>query len=141
MDKMNQCNHLVFFDSTCPFCRKSVQRIIQIDSRNIFCFAPLNGKTAEDFLKNGNEYLKHSNSLVLVENFFKEPKKFWIRSKGAFRILWLIGGVYKALAWMYLLPSFICDWAYNLIARHRHKLFKERELPEFKGSAKNRFLP
>jgi len=138
---IHQFEHLIFFDDNCPLCRASVKRIIQIDKEKLFCFAPLIGETARSILKGKHKKLLNTNSLVLVENFANKNKKYWIRSKGFFRIMWLIGGIYKMLGAFYILPAFLIDWIYKMIASYRHKISKKQNNSLFKPKEKKRFLP
>lgn len=130
--------HLVLFDEICPLCQRAVKRILRIDDRALFRFAPLSGKTAEEILTGQNAPLCEMNTLVLVENIGTSEQKIWIRGKGALRIFWLIGGWWKLLGAFCFLP-FGTDLIYRLIARHRHKL--SGELPLFTVEEKTRFLP
>lgn len=136
-----QFKHLIIFDSSCPLCRASVQKIINLDKKKLFCFAPLIGDTAKSILKDKYQKLLKANSLILVENFLSENNKYSLRAKGFFRVLWLIGGIYKILGVFYVLPSFLIDWIYKIIAKHRHKLLKSKPLDLLETKEKRRFLP
>jgi predicted DCC family thiol-disulfide oxidoreductase YuxK len=138
---MNRYKHLIFFDSKCPLCKSSVKKIIQIDRKKVFCFSPLTGSTAKNFFKNNYQSMINLNSLVLVENFSMQNKKTWTRSKGFFRILWLVGRWYKFIGALYILPAYLTNWIYIIIARHRHKFFKEQDHKSFHMEDKTRFLP
>ena len=130
--------HLIFFDSECPFCHKAVSKIIEIDLDHQFLFAPLNGETARDVLCGPQTYLRKINSLVLVENFRSTDRHFWIRSRGIFRVYWLIGGQWKLFGLFSFLPSWIGDWLYRWVAEHRHQ-FKLKM--DKQPGPKERFLP
>jgi predicted DCC family thiol-disulfide oxidoreductase YuxK len=130
--------HLIFFDHNCALCQRSVRWILRRDRRALFRFAPLEGQTAAAILIREKEYLRQENSLVLVEDYELRPK-VWLRGRAVFRILWLLGGVYRLLGWLHFLP-FCTDGLYRLVARHRHALtlsIKE----ELSLDEKARFLP
>jgi len=139
--KAHKFKHLIFFDSSCPLCRASVKKIIQIDKKNLFCFAPLTGETAEFLLKDEHQKFLKENTLVLLENFSKGKKKYSLRAKGFFRTLWLIGGIYKIFGIFYILPAFSIDWIYRIIAKHRHKVLKKQDKVLFELKEKKRLLP
>jgi len=138
---IHQFKHLIFFDSSCPLCRASIKKIIQIDKKKLFCFAPLIGETARVILKNKHQELLKANTLVLVENFSKKNKKYWLRAKGFFRTLWVIGKWYKMLGIFYILPAFSIDWIYKAIANHRHRVLKKQNNVSFEVKEKKRLLP
>ncbi len=132
-------NHLIFFDSDCPFCHKSVRYIANLDHKKQFIFAPLNGETAKNVLSGPQTPLRHLNSLILVENYQSTMRNFWSRSRAIFRIYWLIGGIWAILGLLSLLPGWLgSDLLYRLFAAHRHQfklkiptdpIPKERLLP------------
>ncbi|MCP5509116.1 MAG: DUF393 domain-containing protein [Chlamydiales bacterium] len=93
--------HSIFYDATCPFCQKWKGRIKKWDKRHIFQFTPQ--KT-------------DCSSMILIESNGKE----WLRAKAVFRIMWLLKWYVPGC--FYLLPSFLIDPVYNIIAAHRHKL-------------------
>lgn len=131
--------HLVFYDGKCGLCDQVVQFLMDIDRDKIFLYAPLQGKTAAKLLRGLPEEYRKEDSLVLVENYREMGEKFYILGKAAFRILWLLGGYWKLLGWIFFLPSPLYNWAYRLVARYRHKFpLKSCKLPQFEDS---RFLP
>jgi predicted DCC family thiol-disulfide oxidoreductase YuxK len=133
--------NLVFYDGTCGFCDIAVQFLLGQDTEQRFVFAPLQGTTAKIMLKDLPESLKNSDSLVLVENYQAEDRKFYVLGRGAFRILWMLGGAWSLLGWVSFLPSFLYNWGYRIVARNRHKLFPNTKciLPD--ANSKDRFLP
>ncbi len=130
--------HLIFFDSECPFCHRQVQHIIEIDIYKRFCFAPLNGKTASEILVGPQADLKKANSIILVENYESTERHFWIRSKAVLRIYWLNGNGWGLFGIFSFLPSFLGDPIYRWVAEHRHQF--KLKIPE-KPGPKERFLP
>ena len=130
--------HLIFFDSECPFCHRSVARIIELDSGRHFLFAPLNGETAIDILSGPQKYLRGINSLVLVEDYQSTNRNFWTRSRGVSRVYWLIGGQWRLFGLFSFLPAWVGDWLYIWVAEHRHQF--KLKMPQEAGP-KDRFLP
>lgn len=131
-------NHLVFFDSECPFCDRSVRHILEIDVDQQFLFAPLNGETASTILTGPQKSLKNANSIVLVQNFDSTDRYFWVRSKAIFKIYWLIGHGWGLIGILSFFPCVISDFIYRWFAAHRHQ-FKLKMSQ--KGIPKERLLP
>lgn len=117
---------LVLFDQECPLCRKSVGFILEQDAKHRFLFAPLSGQTAKASVKNSR--LLKENTLILLEDWRTPQERLWIRGRGAFRILWLLGGKWRLLGWLCFVPLGV-DLFYRLIARHRRRLYFTVELP------------
>lgn len=113
--------HLIFFDDECSFCQRSVKQIIHLDKKRLFVFAPLKGEVANRILSGDKEGLKKENSLILVEEYKSDSASVWLRGRAVFRILWLEGGLWKLIGWLYLIP-FGIDALYRVIARHRQVL-------------------
>ncbi len=123
MDK--PLSQLVFYDGNCGLCDRVVQFLLKVDKHQIFMFAPLQGKTAAHYLQHLPPKFKTVDSLVLVENFQTGHPQVHVLAKGALRIAWLLGGLWKLIGWLSFLPSFLFNWAYRLVARNRHHLFPQ----------------
>ena len=135
--KKNQFNHLILFDGSCGLCSTAVRLILKIDQDQKFMFAPLNGKTAANFVD--QSFLKSINSLVLVENFESVPQ-IYVKSEAVFKVIAKCKGIVKFLLIFKLLPSFILDWLYDKVAKNRHKFLATKcLLPSEKLNS--RFLP
>lgn len=130
--------HLVFYDSACPFCDRSVRHLLQIDKKKHLLFAPLQGKTAQDVLCGPQKKLLKIDSLILVENYQSTEREFRRESSAILRIYWILGGAWKILGVFSFFPSFIGDFFYRKFAAHRHK-FKLEMCQE--GLPLDRFLP
>lgn len=132
-------SHVVFFDGQCGLCDHLVQWLLRTDKKKDFLFAPLQGITAKETLSHLPDYIRNSDSMVLIENYKSKEQKIYLFGKAVFRTLWLLGGIYKALGWPFFLPAFLYDWIYWIVARNRKKIFGTIDLPTEKGEG--RFLP
>lgn len=133
--------HLVFYDGSCGLCDHAVQFLLNHDKDSLFDFAPLQGSTASMTLSALPPKVKDADSLILIENYRSDQARVYLFGKGAFRILWLLGGAWVipgAISW---LPSWLYDWGYRLVARNRHKLFDNDRCVIPPPDQKNRFLP
>jgi len=133
--------HLVFYDGNCGLCDHIVQFILHHDKSEQFDFAPLQGSTATLKLKDLPPEMKSADSLVLIQNYKNSNKQYLLFGKGAFRICWLLGGIWKipgAISW---LPSCLYDWGYRLIAKNRHRLFANDRCVVPTQALRHRFLP
>lgn len=131
--------HLIFYDGTCGLCNLVVQLVLKADKKELFAFAPLQGKTAEKEI-GGRSYFREANSVILIENYQTPNQRASLYSQAVLRICWLLGGCWVLLGSLSFLPPFLFDWIYRLIARYRYSLFGQRcVVPNAKF--KNRFLP
>jgi len=111
---------LIFFDHKCPFCIACVNALASFDKYDKFRFAPLQSKWADFYIPDK----KNLRTMVLLER----GRGAWIRGKGVMRALWLLGGAWKILGWMYILPKVVLDTFYLCIVKVRHFLTGDCEL-------------
>jgi predicted DCC family thiol-disulfide oxidoreductase YuxK len=121
-------------------CDQIVQFILKHDKKEIFIFAPLQGKTAAEKLNQLPESYKTLDSLILIEDFNLPHEKISVLGQGAFRILWLLGGAWALIGWMCFLPPFLYNWGYRLVAKNRHRFFPQNICVIPDPSMKDRFL-
>ena len=102
------------------------------DRKGKFKLATLQGKTASELL--GAQ--KEAESLVLYEN-----GKIYQYSAAVLRISRHLGGGWALLYGFMIIPRFIRDPLYKLIARNRYKWFGKKEQCRIPvGKEKERFL-
>ena len=116
---------VLYYDGVCNLCSRSVQFILRNDKKELFRFAPLQSEKGREaiLLFPGSP----PDSLIL---FYKG--RYFIRSEAALRILKLLGGFWSLLFGFIIIPRFLRDAVYDLIARNRYKWFgknKECLLP------------
>jgi predicted DCC family thiol-disulfide oxidoreductase YuxK len=134
--------HLVLFDGVCVLCDSSIRWLVDADRRKRLSFAPLQGETARKVFARHPEVTGDLSSVVYVRDFDGLRETLYLRSDAAAAILRDLGGGYRWLAILRLLPRFVRDAAYDWIAAHRYRWFGKLDacrLPE-KGS-EQRFLP
>jgi len=125
---------IVFFDGVCNLCQGSVRYLIKHDKKGVLKFASLQGNYAKDFV---NETKIQSMQSIL----FFDGKILYKKSTAVLKLSRLLGGWYQLLLLGYILPRFVRDWLYNIVAKNRYRWFGKKDqcmLPS-KGF-ENRFL-
>jgi len=130
---MKEEKKIVLFDGVCNLCSSSVQFIISHDKKNQFLFGSLQGKAGREYLQKFNLPENDFNSFMLVEG-----DQLFTRSSGALRMLKHLGGRWQLLYAFIIIPKFIRDGIYNLVAKNRYKWFGKKEecwipTPEWKA--------
>ena len=128
--------HIILFDGVCNLCNGFVQFVIKHDPEGRFKFAALQSEEAEKLLRNFNLPPLRPDSIILLEN-----SKLYMESTAALRILKKLSGIWPALYAGIVLPAFLRNAVYKLIARNRYKWFGKQEscmLPT--PELKSRFL-
>jgi predicted DCC family thiol-disulfide oxidoreductase YuxK len=119
--------HLVLYDGVCGLCDRTVQFILRNDRRDRFQFATLQGATgAEAARKHGFDPTELS-SFILVLDYETPSERAMRKGKAALRVLWELGGAWKLIGWLCVLPKWIVDPVYMLIARNRYRVFGQLE--------------
>jgi predicted DCC family thiol-disulfide oxidoreductase YuxK len=124
---------IILFDGVCGLCNAWVDFILKRDRNKVFKFAPLQGDFAQGVCPDASKQL---HSVVYITG----EKKYY-RSGAALRILRDLGGAWSLFFIFWLLPFFIREFFYTLIARFRYQIFGKAEscrlpLPE----ERDRFL-
>jgi predicted DCC family thiol-disulfide oxidoreductase YuxK len=116
---------LLLYDGTCGFCAESVQLILRHDRAGTLRFAALQGATGIA-VRAANPGLDRVDSMVWVEpDPAGGPGRVHTRSDAALRIARYLGGWWHLARVGRLLPRPLRDAAYDLVARHRHRLLSE----------------
>lgn len=113
---------IILFDGICNLCNKSVQFVLKRDRRQQFRFASLQSEAGQQLLRKFNLSSTDMNSFVLIDN-----DKIYTRSGGALRVLKILGGGWRLLYGLIIVPPFIRDRVYDWISRNRYKWFGKRE--------------
>ena len=128
---------VVLYDGFCVLCSRSIQWLISKDEKKIFRFIPLQSKQGINLLDLAGpevmQYLLDQKALTKKDEMpgsviLWMDNKPYIRSDGALLAIAQLGGIYRAAGWLRIIPKFIRDTIYNIIARNRYKWFGEREV-------------
>jgi len=113
---------LVLFDGVCGFCDRAVRWLLAHDREARLYFAPLQGETAALLRARHPEIPEALDTLVYVEAK-ADGERVHLRSEAVFRVLFELPAPWRRLAWLRCLPRSLTDWAYDLFARQRYRLF------------------
>jgi len=129
-------NQIILFDGVCNFCNFLVDFIIKHDKKNLFKFAALQSSTGRDLLKSSNLNLMSQDTFILIDG-----DKVYIKSTAALIICKQLSGFTKILFTFIIIPKFIRDFIYDLIAKNRYKFFGKRKSCRIPTEAEmNKFL-
>jgi predicted DCC family thiol-disulfide oxidoreductase YuxK len=99
-----------------------VRVILRHDRRRTLRFAALDGACARAVVER-HPQLRGVDSVVWVEPAAQgRPERVLVRAAAALRVARYLGGVWSLLLLGWLVPRPFRDAAYDLIARHRHRL-------------------
>jgi len=107
---------IVFFDGVCGLCNGFVDRLIRWDRNKVLRYATLQGSTAQTHLPAD----KTTNLSTIV---YFDGQRSWTKSGAALRVLMRLGGFWKLVGFFLVVPAFIRDAVYDLVARNRYQWF------------------
>ena len=114
-------NNVIFFDGFCVLCSGTVALLIKIDKKRIFQYSSLQGSYAQEVLN-----LSNINSGASV--IFRSDGRSYVKAEAVIHILKKLGPIYKFLGFLLnLLPLFMLDRLYNLIAENRYRMFGKND--------------
>lgn len=124
---------VVLFDGVCNFCEGSVRFIIDRDPKGKFRFASLQSEAGKQLAEEHGGDTSELNTMMLIQE-----GKLYKRSSAALRIARGLRFPWH-LAWAFIIvPPFIRDAVYKIIARNRYKWFGQKDAcmiptPEIRG--------
>jgi len=112
---------IILFDGVCNLCSSSVQYVIKHDPKHIFRFASLQSAFGQKIISAHHLPLNDYNSFILITG-----NKIYTRSTAALMVAIKLKGFVKFLYAFVIVPKFIRDAAYNIIAKNRYKWFGKK---------------
>ncbi len=114
---------VIFFDGVCNLCNNAVQYVIKRDRKNLFLFAPLQGKAGQEFISERNIDTTKVDSILLYD----PQVAYYSKSTAALKIGKSFGGIYSLLNVFEWLPISLRDGVYEIIAKNRYKWFGKQD--------------
>ena len=118
---------IILFDGVCNFCNSSVNFVLKRDNKSVFKFAPIQSENAQILLSDAKESFNHSDSFILVDD-----GKLYTKTTAALRVCKSLSGLWPLLYGFIIVPPFLRDPLYNLLAKYRYQWF---------GKADNCMIP
>ncbi len=113
---------IVLFDGVCNFCNNSVNFIIRKDNTDYFRFLALQSEKGKKIVERHN--LDPENLQTII---FLEGGKIYTRSTAALRIARKLKGGWKLFYGFVIVPTFLRDIVYNLIAKNRYRWWGKQD--------------
>jgi predicted DCC family thiol-disulfide oxidoreductase YuxK len=130
--------HLVLYDGVCGLCNRLLQFLLRHDHRGVFSFASLQSAVGQATVERSGGNPRDLTSFYVVADYQTPASRVLTRSDAALFVASQLGWPWRAARWMRWVPKGIRDRAYDLIARHRYRVFGRYDRclipsPEFRG--------
>lgn len=115
---------IVFFDGVCNLCNGFVDFVIRRDTAKEIYFCSLQSKQAKELLK--SYHIQVSDELSTI--YFLKDNKLYHKSDAVLQIFKEFSSGYVFLSGILsLLPSFIRNSIYDLVAKNRYRILGKKE--------------
>ena len=113
---------IIVFDGVCNFCNSTVQFIIERDTHSRFKFAALQSEAGYKLFQKHDLKVGELDTIVLFKKGI-----VYLRSDAALKIAKELDMPWKILVIFKIIPKFIRDFLYDVLAKHRYDWFGKRE--------------
>jgi predicted DCC family thiol-disulfide oxidoreductase YuxK len=135
---------VVLYDGVCGLCNRLVRIVLARDPAGVFRFAPLQGEFARGALARharDREPMETMETMYVVLGPGTPEERLLSHSEAAVYVLGRIRGPLRAARALRLLPRFLRDPVYALVARSRYRWFgKFESCPLPRPEWRERFL-
>ncbi|MBI4428645.1 MAG: DUF393 domain-containing protein [Ignavibacteriales bacterium] len=107
---------VIFFDGVCDLCNGFVQFVIRRDPGEIFQFAPLQSNEAQRMLN--KKHVGQMETIVLLER-----GEIFTGTTAVLNVVKRLRGLIRFFYAFAIVPAFLREPLYGLLARHRYVLF------------------
>ncbi|MCP4457565.1 MAG: DUF393 domain-containing protein [Cytophagales bacterium] len=122
MGTNSEMNNIIFFDGVCNLCNSSINFVIDRDPKLFFKFAPLQSAIAKKMLSPVQVDPSALDGIV-----YYRDGAIYQKSRAVLEIVKEMKGAWPILYVFVIVPGFVRDLFYNLIARNRYKWFGKQE--------------
>ena len=113
---------IILFDGVCNFCNFWVNFVIKRDKIDLFRFAAFQTPKGKELFEKYNLDFSSLDTVVLITE-----DKIFTKSTAVLMICKNLPGLVKIIYSIWIIPRFIRDYVYDLIAKNRYLIFGKRE--------------
>jgi predicted DCC family thiol-disulfide oxidoreductase YuxK len=117
-------NPIILYDGICGLCNRLVQFVLNEDPQDRFRFASLQSDFAAQMLRRHGSVAEGLDTMYVVLDHGLPGERLASRSEAAVVVLRELGGGWSALGVaLRVLPEWLRNWGYRLVARNRYRVF------------------
>lgn len=119
---MQNQKQVLLYDGVCNLCNGMVRFVIRWDRKNKIQFASLQSETGKSYLEELGLPTDDLDTLVYVK-----AGRHFTRSSAVLEIVKDMGGFWRLLYVLIIIPRCLRDPVYRLVARMRYRVFGKRD--------------
>ncbi|HEY3117324.1 MAG TPA: DCC1-like thiol-disulfide oxidoreductase family protein [Chloroflexota bacterium] len=115
--------HLILYDGLCGLCDRFNRFVLAHDSAERFQFASLQSPLGCSIAQRFGEDSGRLTTVLVVSDYDGAVPRLHVKGDAALVVLEGLGGHWRWAHVFRILPRGVVDWAYDLIAHNRYRLF------------------
>ena len=119
--------HLMLYDAVCGLCNRVNRFVLARDRAGLFRFASLQSDAAREALRPHGRDPRSLDTFFVLADQGTVRERLLSRSDAALFVLEAVGGAWRLLSFFRAVPRPFRDLVYDLVARHRYRLFGRSE--------------
>ena len=119
---MRLAQNILLIDGECMLCQRITRFVVRHDEQKIFKFASLQSEAGRHLLERYGMPANYGDTFVLIQN-----KKHYTGSGAALRVSRELGGIWRSFYIFIIVPPFIRNFVYNIVAANRYRWFGKRD--------------
>ena len=122
MNNLHKNKTIILFDGECAMCNNYILFVAKNDSKDIFRFLSIQNKKINALKKIHPIDTKNISSIYVIHN-----NEIRSKSKAVLKITPMLKFPYNLLQVFYLVPNFLRNIIYDLVAKNRYYIFGKIE--------------
>lgn len=123
MEGLPKNKKIILFDGVCNFCDSAVNYIIKHDSKDVFRFVPLQSELGQKIAN----YIGVDTSKLDTFLLYEPGVAYYTKAAAAFKVAATLGGAVSLLNGFSILPKFLVNFVYDVVAKNRYKWFGKKD--------------
>ncbi|MBC7412461.1 MAG: DUF393 domain-containing protein [Bacteroidia bacterium] len=107
----------ILYDGNCKFCTRTTQWLLRYDKQNVLTVLAVQMPEARTILKQSGVQFVNLSTIYFIDNGQVHTK-----SVAAFNILRYLSKPVYYLSYLRILPKWLTNFGYDVVAKYRHKL-------------------
>ena len=120
---LKTARHLVLYDGVCGLCNHTVTFILKRDRKSQFNFAPLQSRLGRSLLLEQGHRPDRLDTFYVIIDYNSQHVRWAAGARAMLFIVSQLGGVWRMSTALSLLPDFLLNAGYSVIARNRYRVF------------------
>ena len=118
MNNLHKNKTIILFDGECTMCNNYILFVAKNDSDDNFRFLSIQNKKVNELKKIHSICTENISSIYIIDN--NEIKS---KSRAVLKIVSMLKFPYNLLTVFYIIPNFLRDIIYDLVAKNRYRIF------------------